>query len=65
MSKYRDSVLVKSVNGWELRYTYGTYFYIRRDDTFTNVQIHLYHDVKFFKARSMMLKVFDTICQNF
>jgi hypothetical protein len=31
MSKFRNPVLVKSAKGWELLYTYGTYFYIRKE----------------------------------
>ncbi len=63
MSKWREPVLVKSVNGWELLYTYGTYFYIRKEGTYTHVQIHLHDDVKFFKVRSMALKMFDSFIE--
>lgn len=69
MSKVKEPTLLKKVGNIEIGYSSGLYFYINDTTTFNSVPLmwccYLPSGTKFFKARSMMLKVFDTICQNF
>lgn len=64
MSKVKEPTCIKQKSNFELGYSSGRYFYIMNKGCSCMVQVYLPRGTKFFSARSMMLKVFDTICKN-